>query len=54
MGELERARKALAVRVDEANAREKGVGERLAALEEDMAEAKMEATKIGSVGFEGR
>ena len=52
MAELERAREALVVRVDEANAREKGVGERLAALEEEMAEAKMEATTIGSVGFE--
>lgn len=47
MVELERAREALVVRVDEANAREKGVGERLAALEEEMAEAKMEATTIG-------
>ena len=47
MGELERAREVLRVRVDEANAREKGAGERLAALEEEIAEAKIEATKKG-------
>lgn len=41
------------LRVDGANAREKGRGERLVALEEEMTEAKMEATKIGSVGCEG-
>lgn len=52
--QLERARDALTARVDEANAREKGVGERLAALEETMAEAKMDATKTGSVGCQGR
>eukprot|EP00904_Undaria_pinnatifida_P001449 jgi/Undpi1/11304/HiC_scaffold_30.g13602.m1 len=48
VAELGRARDALMLRVDGSNAREKGRGERLVALEEEMTEAKMEATKIGA------
>lgn len=48
MAELQRAHKELTVRVDTANAREKEAGERLSALEEEVADAKMKADETRS------
>lgn len=53
MAELERSRDELVVRVGEATLREKGAGERLSALEEEMADAKSAVADTGWGGYIG-
>lgn len=49
VAELEAARDELMVRVERANAKERGAGERTSALEEDMADAQSVAIETGLV-----